>query len=230
MSSKRVRRSLSVGILSGVLGLASMPVTPIATFAQSDLTPKTDTPTTDLNPTDAVECDVLIAGGGLSGSAAAYESLQAGRTVCMTDITDWIGGQISSQGVSALDEAKKQRSLLYYSQGYNELRQRIEAYYGQLNPGGCWVSVSCYRPDHAHEILTAQLEAAAARGNGTLRWFPNTVIKALDYSEDGRQITRAIAIQHEPAFGADPLNTVPLSATIADAYSPDDSERFDKTV
>ena len=50
-------------------------------------------------------------GGGLSGVATAYEGLLAGRTVCLTEITDWLGGQISSQGTSALDERPTQRSL-----------------------------------------------------------------------------------------------------------------------
>jgi NADPH-dependent 2,4-dienoyl-CoA reductase/sulfur reductase-like enzyme len=36
-------------------------------------------------------CDILIAGGGLAGAAAAYEGLLAGRTVCLTEITDWVG-------------------------------------------------------------------------------------------------------------------------------------------
>jgi ribulose 1,5-bisphosphate synthetase/thiazole synthase len=48
-----------------------------------------------------VACDIFIAGGGLSGTATAYEGLLAGKRVCMTEITDWIGGQITSQGVSA---------------------------------------------------------------------------------------------------------------------------------
>ncbi|MEM9157276.1 MAG: FAD-dependent oxidoreductase, partial [Cyanobacteria bacterium P01_F01_bin.33] len=213
------RRSLSALALSGAIGLSSVPVTLSPVAAQPDL-----------NSVDITTCDILIAGGGLSGSAVAYESLQAGHTVCMTDITDWVGGQISSQGVSALDEAKKQRSLLYYSQGYNELRQRIEDFYGQLNPGGCWVSVSCYMPKDAHTILQAQLLEAAERGNGELKWFPNTVIKDLEYSSDGSQITGAIAIQHSPASGADPLNTDPLSEAIEDAYSFDNSERFDKAI
>ena len=65
-----------------------------------------------------VDCELLIVGGGLSGTATAYESLLAGRTVCMTELTDWVGGQISSQGTSALDEAKKQRSLLFYAEVY----------------------------------------------------------------------------------------------------------------
>ncbi|MEM9153754.1 MAG: FAD-dependent oxidoreductase, partial [Cyanobacteria bacterium P01_F01_bin.33] len=40
----------------------------------------------------------------------------------------------------------------------------------------------------------------------------------------------AIAIQHSPASGADPLNTDPLSEAIEDAYSFDNSERFDKAI
>ena len=46
-----------------------------------------------------IGCDIAIAGGGLSGTATAYEGLLAGKTVCMTEITDWVGGQISAQGV-----------------------------------------------------------------------------------------------------------------------------------
>jgi heterodisulfide reductase subunit A-like polyferredoxin len=40
----------------------------------------------------AIACDILVVGGGLSGVAAAYEGLHAGRTVCMTELTDWVGG------------------------------------------------------------------------------------------------------------------------------------------
>ncbi len=176
------------------------------------------------------ECEVLVVGGGLAGAATAYESLQSGRTVCVTELTDWVGGQLSAQGTSALDEARQQRALLFYAQGYNELRQRIADYYGTLNPGDCWVSVSCFLPDDAHEILMQQLADAAQRGGGEFKWFPNTVVKELAYSEDGRQIVGAIAIQHQPAPGAPPLNSEPLSATLKDAYRYEDSDRFSKTI
>ncbi|XTZ10647.1 MAG: FAD-dependent oxidoreductase, partial [cyanobacterium endosymbiont of Rhopalodia yunnanensis] len=63
------------------------------------------------DPDESISCDLLIVGGGLAGAATAYESLLGGRTVCLTDISDWVGGQISSQGNSALDDGKKQRSL-----------------------------------------------------------------------------------------------------------------------
>ncbi|MEB3358721.1 MAG: FAD-dependent oxidoreductase [Synechococcales bacterium] len=179
---------------------------------------------------EVVECEILIIGGGLAGTAAAYESLQAGRTVCITELTDWLGGQITSQGTSALDEAQRQRSLLFYSEGYNDLRSRIEEEYDELNPGDCWVSASCFLPPDAKEILMDQLEDAADEGDGTLKWFPSTVVKDLELSEDGRFIEAVTAIQHQPAPGAPPLNTEPLSQIIEDAYQYEDSDRLTKTI
>ena len=179
---------------------------------------------------ETVACEILIVGGGLAGTATAYESLLAGRTVCMTELTDWVGGQISSQGTSALDEAKKQRSLLFYAEGYKELRRRIENFYGELNPGGCWVSVSCFLPRDAHTILSDMLDDAARKGRGELKWFPSTVVKDIELSADGKLIESAIAIQHSPAPGAPPLNTEPLSQTILDSYSYEDSDRFTKKI
>ncbi len=180
------------------------------------------------------QCELLVAGGGLAGTAAAYEALLAGRTVCLTEMTDWVGGQISAQGTSALDESKKQREELFYSRGYKELRQRIEKKYKTINPGDCWVSASCFLPNDADALLEEQLKAAAKKGNGKLEWFPNTVIKELRLSrkgaEGGKQIESAIAIQHKPAANAPGLNTEPLSQTIADSYRYEDSDRFTKTV
>ena len=184
---------------------------------------------------ETVECQILVVGGGLSGTAAAYEGLLAGKTVCLTEITDWVGGQISAQGTSALDERATQRSLLFFPRGYLELRERIERKYGQLNPGDCWVSDSCFLPEDGHKLLMQQLQEAASKGNGTLKWFPSTVIKDLrietvEQGGTGKQITEAIAIQHQPAKGTPSLNTEPLSKTIEDAYRYENSPRFDKTI
>jgi hypothetical protein len=180
-------------------------------------------------------CEILVVGGGLAGAATAYEALLAGRTVCLTEITDWVGGQISSQGTSALDERPTQRSLLFYSRGYLELRERIKDKYGKLNPGDCWVSESCFLPRDAHKVLFDTLKDAAKRGKGKLKWFPSTVVKELQITPSttvgkGKQITQAIAIQHKPAAGAPPLNTEPLSQTIEDSYKYENSRRFDKTI
>ncbi|MDF5708877.1 MAG: FAD-dependent oxidoreductase [Nostoc sp. S4] len=181
-------------------------------------------------PDKSVNCEILVVGGGLSGVATAYEGLLAGRTVCLTEITDWLGGQISAQGTSALDERPTQRAKQFYSRGYLELRNRIDRKYGKLNPGDCWVSESCFLPHDAHSILTQMLKDAEKRGKGKLQWFPNTVIKDLEISADGKIINSAIAIQHQPAQGAPALNTFTLSQVIEDAYSYDNSSRFTKTI
>lgn len=179
---------------------------------------------------ETVECEILVVGGGLAGVAASYEALLAGKTVCLTEITDWVGGQISAQGTSALDEQGTQRSLLFYPSGYLELRSRIENHYGKLNPGKCWVSESCFLPSDGHQILLTQLQEAAQTGGGTLHWFPSTVIKDLVINESGNWIEGAIAIQHQAQPDAPPLNTFPLSQTIADWYDYKDSPYFQKKV
>lgn len=182
------------------------------------------------NPDRVEECEILIVGGGVAGTASAYEGLLAGRTVCMTEITDWIGGQITSQGTSALDEAKKQRNLWFFPQGYTEFRKKIEQKYGKLNAGDCWVSVSCFIPNDAQQVLVEMLQEAAQKGNGKLKWFPNTVIKKLEMSADGKLIDGAIAIQHSPTPNTAPLNSEPLSQIIEDAYRYENSSRLQKQI
>lgn len=175
-----------------------------------------------------VTCEVLVVGGGIAGVAASYEALKAGHTVCLTEITDWIGGQISSQGTSALDEKATQRTQLYFPSGYTEFRQRILDQNNGKNLGSCWVSVVCFMPKQGHEILQSMLKEAEKQGKGKLFFFPNTVAKSLTI--DGSQIRSVRGIQHAPAPGAPPLNTYPLSQTITDSYSEQDSALFKKTI
>ncbi|MBD6617234.1 FAD-dependent oxidoreductase [Komarekiella sp. 'clone 1'] len=207
------------------LSLISTLIAPYFAFifaARANAAPRT--------PDKSVNCEILVVGGGLSGVATAYEGLLAGRTVCLTEITDWLGGQISAQGTSALDERPTQRARQFYSRGYLELRNRIERKYGELNPGDCWVSDSCFLPRDAHNILNQMLKDAEKRGRGKLQWFPNTVIKDLDISTNGKIINSAIAIQHQPVKGSPPLNTLTLSQSIGDAYRYQNSSRFNKTI
>jgi hypothetical protein len=90
-------------------------------------------------------------------------------------------------------------------------------------------------PKDADKILEKQLKSAAKRGRGKLKWYPNTVIKDLTIETvanggTGKQITEAIAIQHQPQPNTPPLNTEPLSQTIEDSYTYQDSARFKKTI
>ncbi len=228
--NKPAFRRLKVMLLSSVLltstgtpGLAQVggQTAPRTTPGENPATP---------TPDQTVTCELLIVGGGLAGVGAAHEALLAGHTVCMTEITDWVGGQVTSQGTSALDEAKQQRQGLFFPKGYNEFRRRIQENYDRLNPGDCWVSPSCFIPKDAQRILWEQLQDAAEQGDGTLKWFPSTVVKDLEMTTDGKQIAGAIAIQHRPAPNTPPLNTEPLSQILEDAYRYEDSPRLSKTV
>jgi hypothetical protein len=122
--------------------------------------------------------------------------------------------------------------LLFFNRGYLELRSKIAEYYGQLNPGNCWVSESCFLPRDAHKILFKELQNAAKKGKGKFNWFPNTVIKDLEISpvNSGEQIKSAIAIQHQPKPNTQPLNTATLSQTIEDSYNYDNSPLFQKKI
>ena len=221
-----LRRQVQLSLGAAVALLCLSPVS----FATSAKHSAESTDRLAAMPNEVVECDLLIIGAGLAGTAAAYHSLKAGHTVCLTELTDWVGGQISSQGTTALDESRRQRQLLFYSAGYRELRDRIEAKYGELNPGRCWVSAACFMPYDAHEILFDMLEDAASEGGGELRWFPSTVPKELELSADGSQIVHVIGIQHSPAPNTAPLNTEPLSQVIEDIYRYENSTRFEKTI
>jgi FAD dependent oxidoreductase len=176
-----------------------------------------------------VSCDVMIAGGGLGGLSAALESLKQGQRVCMTEMTDWVGGQITQQGVSALDERPSQRDISLFPKTYIEFRQRIANFYGTLNPGKCWVSNSCFAPKDGHQILRGMLEPyLKAQTPGTpppLQLFPNTVVKRLQV--EGAQIRSLEAITHIPKGQP---NDQPLSNTLEDWYSAQPSAKFDKQV
>lgn len=224
----RFRNVLTLPALTSTLVLGSLPLPTGSSLAQSTPLPALAQRAAEADA--VVNCDILIVGGGLAGTATAYESLLTGHTVCMTELTDWVGGQISSQGTTALDESREQRNQLFYSRGYKELRDRVEAKYGELNPGQCWVSASCFMPYDANAILMDMLADAEREGGGELKWFPNTVAKDLSLNPEGNQITSVLAIQHSPAPGTPPLNTDFLSDIYLDAYSYEDSERLTKTI
>ncbi len=74
--------------------------------------------------------EVAIFGGGMGGIAAAMAACHAGRNVCLFEETDWLGGQATSQGVTALDE----NGLIEVSgctRSYQVFREGIRADYRQ---------------------------------------------------------------------------------------------------
>lgn len=108
--------------------------------------------------------DVVIAGGGLGGCAAAFAALRNGLTVILTEETDWIGGQLTSQGVPP-DEHHWIESH-GATQLYRDFRNAIREYYKRnyplteeaknrenLNPGDGTVSRLCHEPKVALGVL-----------------------------------------------------------------------------
>jgi FAD-dependent oxidoreductase family protein len=71
--------------------------------------------------------DVVIVGGSAGGCAAALAACRAGCSVLMTEESDWIGGQLTSQMVPP-DE---HRFIEWFgsSESYRDLRRRIRSYY-----------------------------------------------------------------------------------------------------
>lgn len=51
------------------------------------------------NQARELKADVVILGGGMGGIAAALGALRNGKSVILTEETDWIGGQVTQQGV-----------------------------------------------------------------------------------------------------------------------------------
>ena len=107
-----------------------------------------------------LECEVLVVGGGTGGVAAALAAVRRGRQVCLVEETDWLGGQLSSQGVSALDEHDLIESF-GGTASYYELRRAIRTHYRELgldaaaggNPGSCWVTHLAFEPSVAAAVI-----------------------------------------------------------------------------
>ena len=162
------RRSfIQTGI--GVTAMAATPLTSSRAQAQSRRT----TPA----PEHEMKTRMAIIGGSLGGCAAALSALRSGLEVILTEETDWLGGQLTSQVVPP-DEHPWIESVANPS--YAELRRRIRDYYKRnypltssalrdpyLNPGYGDVSRLCCEPRVALAVLEEML--APYRANGQLR-------------------------------------------------------------
>src|SRR5688572_10979319 len=106
----------------------------------------------------AEHCELLIAGGGTGGVAATLAAARSGCRVVLLEETDWLGGQLTAQGVSALDEHEHIESF-GGTRSYYELRDAIRAHYGEPNPGHCWVTRLAFEPRIAAGIIERMLPA-----------------------------------------------------------------------
>lgn len=117
---------------------------------------------------NSTSCDVLIAGGGTGGCAAAMALTSLGFKVIMTEECDWIGGQLTAQAVPPDEHPWIEQ--FGCTARYREFRNRVRQYYRdhrpltpkaraekELNPGGGWVSRLCYEPEIGWQVLKQML-------------------------------------------------------------------------
>lgn len=107
---------------------------------------------------------VAVIGASFGGVIAAISAAKTGNKVILTEETDWVGGQVTSQGVPP-DEHKwiEQTGC---TATYRQFRNRVRAYYKEnypltdeaakdvaLNPGKAWVSHISHEPKVALKVL-----------------------------------------------------------------------------
>ena len=124
---------------------------------------------------ESLSADIVIAGAGMGGLAAALAALRNGQHVILTEETDWVGGQVSQQGVPP-DE-----HMWIETHGatklYREYRNRVRDYYRQhyplteaakqklnLNPGDGAVSRICHEPRVAVAVFMDMLAPYISSG------------------------------------------------------------------
>jgi hypothetical protein len=126
-----------------------------------------------------VHADVAIVGGGLGGCAAALAALRNGKTVVLTEPTDWVGGQLTQQAVPPDEHPWIERfggNASYFALRRG-IRDDYRAHYPLsadaarnpvLNPGSGSVSRLCHEPRVALAVLTARLAPYASGGKLTV--------------------------------------------------------------
>ena len=120
------------------------------------------------------QCDVAIIGGGVGGCAAAMAALRNGMNVILTEETDWVGGQLTSQAVPP--DEHPWIEIFGATQLYRTYRRRVREYYRanypltelarsrqQLNPGGGTVSRLTHEPRVSLAVLGGHAGAARKR-------------------------------------------------------------------
>jgi hypothetical protein len=123
--------------------------------------------------------DVLVAGGGLGGVAAALAACARGLDVVLAEEHAWLGGQLTSQAVPPDEHMWIER--FGCTARYRALRDAIRAYYRRhyplteaarahraLNPGASFVSALSHEPRVAVAAIGALLAPYRSTGRLTV--------------------------------------------------------------
>ncbi|MFL1380985.1 MULTISPECIES: FAD-dependent oxidoreductase [unclassified Nocardiopsis] len=123
--------------------------------------------------------EILVVGAGLGGVAAALAAADSGRRVVLTEPTDWIGGQLTSQAVPPDENPWIEKFGATAS--YRRLREGIRDHYRRvyplraeaaaartLNPGAGRVSKLCHEPRVALAVLEEMIAPHRSAGRITV--------------------------------------------------------------
>ena len=100
--------------------------------------------------------DVVVVGGGAGGTCAAIEAARDGARVLVVEETPWLGGMLTSAGVSAIDGNYRLRGGIF-----GEFTDSLAGRYGgyeALKSG--WVSNILFNPRVGAEILRNMADKA----------------------------------------------------------------------
>lgn len=127
------------------------------------------------------ECvyDVIVAGGGASGVCAGIQAARSGAQTLIVEEGPWLGGMLTSAGVSAVDGNYRMRDGLF-----GEFCDSLAARYGgydALKTG--WVSNILFQPHIGAEILD---NMASAEARLTVR--KGAAVKAVEKLEKGWRV------------------------------------------
>ncbi|MUK87392.1 FAD-dependent oxidoreductase [Ornithinibacillus sp. L9] len=119
--------------------------------------------------------DIAIIGGGIGGCLAALTAAKLGNYVVLTEETDWIGGQLTTQAVPPDEHPWIEQ--FGCTQTYRQFRNEVRDYYRRnyplneealnnelLNPGNAWVSRIAHEPRVALKILYDFLQPYLSNG------------------------------------------------------------------
>lgn len=98
--------------------------------------------------------EVVVIGGGVSGTTAGIRSARLGAKTLIVEQGPWLGGMLTSAGVSATDGNYRLRGGMW-----SELRDSLEAHYGDaqsLKTG--WVSNLLFEPSVGAQIFRSMAE------------------------------------------------------------------------
>ncbi|MGI8742079.1 MAG: FAD-dependent oxidoreductase [Bryobacteraceae bacterium] len=123
--------------------------------------------------------DIAVIGGGVGGCAAALAAARSGMRTVLTEETDWIGGQLTSQAVPPDEHAWIES--FGCTRLYRDYRNAVRAYYRRnyplteaarqqtyFNPGNSWVSRITHEPKVSLAVLESMLAPWVSGGRLTV--------------------------------------------------------------